>query len=145
MGICWGIVRERDHARLDRWRSVVAAGLTPRLVIPAGREGVEITRGDDGQVRERGVDVAEVLAEVALLATDDVLSRDLGRRFDGFSVFLPDAGGARSLPAAGFEPNATASGAARLLALDGNEVIDVQLRAAAHLALAHGLAIEFDY
>lgn len=97
-------------------------------------------------MRERGIDVAEALAEVALLATDDVIHRDVERRFDGFSVFLPDAGGVRALPAAvGFEATATACGAIRLLALSGGEVFDVQLRTAAQLALVHGLAIEFSY
>lgn len=146
MGICWGIVQEEDRAGLDRWRGVIAAGLTPRLVIPiGGGDGVELTRDADGEIHERGVDVAEVFAEVALLVTDDLLHDEVERRFDGFSVFLPDQGGVRRLPPIGFERNATACGASRLLALDGNEGIDVQLRTAAQVALAHGLAIEISY
>lgn len=144
MSVCWGIVIETPD-RIDRWSGLVAAGLTRRLVVPlTDGSGVVITCGNPEPVVQP-LDVNEILAEEKLLVCDDVRHDDVERRFDGFSVFLPDPDAARRLPSAGFEPNSYACGVDRLLVLDGYDAFDVQLRAAARLARRRGLVIAFSY
>lgn len=144
MSVCWGIVIETPD-RIERWIGVVAAGLTRRLVVPlTDGSGVVITGGSPDPIVQR-IAVEEIRAERRLLVCDDVRHGDVEQRFDGYSVFLPDLHAVRRLPSAGFETNSYACGVERLLAIDGADAFDLQLRAAARLAQRRGLAIEFSY
>src|SRR6185503_9156437 len=103
MGICWGIVMAEGRYEVERWVGLVGAGLTDRLVVPfVDGRGLELTRGPAGVVSQE-LDATEIRAEVRLLATSDLTYEQVERRFDGFSVFLPDRGPSRRLPAHGFE------------------------------------------
>ncbi len=148
MGMTWGIVIEPTREGLARWVAVVQAGLTAKLLVP-----VWSSSGDEMEtwlIRRVGAEVEtfelggaeEILAELRLLRTSDPSYDDIGRRFDGYSVFLPDHDGVRRLPADFFETGATACGVSPLLALGDRTSLDIEFRTAGQVALYHGLPIE---
>lgn len=141
----WGIVVE-SRKNIERWVDVVSAGLNIFMLIPfSDGDGRLIGKTKEEKLIVAEADCRELLAKVSLLTCDDARHDDVESRFDGYEVFLPDDQGPRRLPQSGFWKHGQACGASRLLRLRTRSAFDLQLRAAARLAIYNRLAIEFRY